>query len=176
MTQEATPHGAVTPTPVTFECESSFIGGCFLLTFSKRRMFRNRRGEISSSNRWYSNTRTCRPMSLKLLSQFMLKVQGHHRFNMNTLRMTHSHTHRLHVQSESGADAGDKAIIGNPARLRVFYKHTHCSRSYCRSVVLGGCLRDGGTDRLCPQQICVLKKSLSPCLSDCGFRLKLSSF
>lgn len=51
---------------------------------------------------------------------------------MNTLRMTHSHTHqnemcvahRLHVQSESGADAGDKAIIGNPARLRVFYKHT----------------------------------------------------
>lgn len=64
-------------------------------------------------------------MSLKLLSQCMLKVQGHHRFNMNTLRMTHSHTHRLHVQSESGADAGDKAIIGNPARLRVFYKHTH---------------------------------------------------
>lgn len=58
----------------------------------KKTMFRNRRGGISSSNRWYSNTHTRRPMSLKLLSQFMLKVQGHHRFNMNTLRMKHTHT------------------------------------------------------------------------------------
>lgn len=59
----------------------------------KKTMFRNRHGGISSSSRWYSNTRTRRPMSLKLLSQFMLKVQGHHRFNMNTLRMKHTHTH-----------------------------------------------------------------------------------
>lgn len=74
----------------------------------KKTMFRNRRGGISSSNRWYSHTQT----------------QPHTHTHQNDMCVK-TRTQTVHTQSENSSDAGDKAIIGIPARLQRVFLSTH---------------------------------------------------